>query len=324
MEGYRPPVTGNVFFGGHPAAAPSFLQRGGGGGGGGGWGKGDGRFVTPGGLSYLDLCKVILSQVGPVPRFKKTRDTRDRGVQVNAKVDKTNQCSLGPKTLYSREGEEEEERERREAGAPKSPACTAAGGRAPFNTPVNHVRFSRPLSIYSPVFDRRGFTMAAAGSSSSSEGEGGKKGGGGKQGEGGCDACVQSVGTAGGEKEDTSADFGNSLHQGFKGSRFQFLEQRYGHFRCRKCNIRWESAYVWCISGTSKVYYKQLCRKCQVGLNPYKVESILCQGCLQTSCCCERKQRHINMKRPHRQDLCCRCKGTRLSCDATYSFKYIV
>lgn len=30
------------------------------------------------------------------------------------------------------------------------------------------------------------------------------------------------------------------------------------------------------------------------------------------------------MKKPHRQDLCCRCKGMKLSCDATYSFKYIV
>lgn len=83
---------------------------------------------------------------------------------------------------------------------------------------------------------------------------------------------------------------------------FQFLEQRYGFFHCKKCNIRWESAYVWCISGTSKVsgnehctykylhscwakierllwqvYYKQLCRKCQVGFNPYRVESILCK-----------------------------------------------
>lgn len=48
------------------------------------------------------------------------------------------------------------------------------------------------------------------------------------------------------------------------------------------------------------------------------------QGCSQTCCSCEKKQRHINMKRPHRQDLCCRCKGMRLSCDATYSFKYIV
>ncbi|KAJ0061571.1 hypothetical protein NL108_005720, partial [Boleophthalmus pectinirostris] len=56
-----------------------------------------------------------------------------------------------------------------------------------------------------------------------------------------------------------------------------FLEQRYGFFHCKKCNVRWESAYVWCISGTSKVYFKQLCRKCQVGFNPYRVESILCK-----------------------------------------------
>lgn len=34
---------------------------------------------------------------------------------------------------------------------------------------------------------------------------------------------------------------------------FQFLEQRYGFFHCKNCNILWESAYVWCISGTSKV-----------------------------------------------------------------------
>lgn len=29
-----------------------------------------------------------------------------------------------------------------------------------------------------------------------------------------------------------------------------------------------------------QVYYRQLCRKCQVGLNPYKVESVLCKVCL--------------------------------------------
>lgn len=54
------------------------------------------------------------------------------------------------------------------------------------------------------------------------------------------------------------------------------------------------------------------------------VSSNQSQGCSQTCCRCEKKLRHINMKRPHRQDLCCRCKGMRLSCDATYSFKYIV
>lgn len=40
---------------------------------------------------------------------------------------------------------------------------------------------------------------------------------------------------------------------------FQFLEQRYGFFHCKKCNIRWESAYVWCISGTSKVSGNEHC-----------------------------------------------------------------
>ncbi|KAJ8412472.1 hypothetical protein AAFF_G00128080 [Aldrovandia affinis] len=96
---------------------------------------------------------------------------------------------------------------------------------------------------------------------------------------------------------------------------FQFLEQKYGFFHCSKCNIRWESAYVWCISGSNKVYFKQLCRRCQVCFNPYRVESIQCQACGQTRCSCEKKQRHIDMKRPHRQDLCGRCRGR--GCPAT-------
>lgn len=48
------------------------------------------------------------------------------------------------------------------------------------------------------------------------------------------------------------------------------------------------------------------------------------QVCSQTRCCCEQKERHIDMKRPHRQDLCGRCRGKRISCDTTYSYKYIV
>ncbi|CAL8363222.1 unnamed protein product [Lota lota] len=297
MEGCGPSVTGKLFFGNSPGAVP-FLH--------GGWGKRDGRLLTPSGLSYLELCKVLLSEVNPnvVPWFRKTRETKECGVQVNAKVEKITQCSLGPKTLYSQE---------KGTSSPKRLHCPTPGGKALFNTPVNNVRFSRSLSIYSPVFDRRSFLKSASCSEES-----------------GCEAQARSGEIVAGEKKalgsekDTSADVGNPPHQEFKGSNFQFLEQRYGHFHCRKCNIRWESAYVWCISGTSKVYYKQLCRKCQLGLNPYKVESILCQGCLPTPWCSERKPRHINMARPHRQDLCGRCKGARLSCDATYSFKYIV
>ncbi|NWI66100.1 ZAR1L protein, partial [Todus mexicanus] len=102
--------------------------------------------------------------------------------------------------------------------------------------------------------------------------------------------------------------------------------QKYGYFHCKDCKTRWESAYVWCISGSNKVVNlsRFLCRKCQKGFNPYRVEAIQCQICSKTRCSCPQKKRHIDVKRPHRQELCGRCKGKRLSCDSTYSFKYIV
>uniref|UniRef100_A0A8C4PZN5 Zygote arrest 1 n=1 Tax=Eptatretus burgeri TaxID=7764 RepID=A0A8C4PZN5_EPTBU len=102
--------------------------------------------------------------------------------------------------------------------------------------------------------------------------------------------------------------------------RFQFLEQKYGFYHCRNCNVRWESAYVWCIAGTNKVYFKQLCRSCQKEYNPYRVEDIVCKACGASRCECEMKRRHVDLRRPHRQELCCRCRGRRLSCDNTFSF----
>lgn len=258
-----------------------------------GWGKREGRLMTPQGLNYLDLCKALLSQTSPtVPLLKKT-NTKDCGVQVNAKVHKLIQCSLGPKTLFSRDGEGP-----LSPSSPQNPTVILPDG----TPPLNHLRFLRPVSIYSPVFDRRLYLKKLSVGDDSE-----------------LDITPQED-----SMEDTARDPDKSFHLISKDSGLQFLEQRYGFFHCKKCNIRWESAYVWCISGTSKVYFKQLCRKCQIGFNPYRVESILCRGCSQTSCTCEKKQRHINMKRPHRQDLCCRCKGMKLSCDATYSFKYIV
>ncbi|XP_055485332.1 zygote arrest protein 1 isoform X1 [Psammomys obesus] len=108
--------------------------------------------------------------------------------------------------------------------------------------------------------------------------------------------------------------------------RFQFLEQKYGYYHCKDCNIRWESAYVWCVQGTNKVYFKQFCRECQKSYNPYRVEDVTCQSCKQTRCTCpvRLRLRHVDPKRPHRQDLCGRCKDKRLSCDNTFSFKYII
>uniref|UniRef100_A0A3P9KYE1 Zygote arrest 1-like n=1 Tax=Oryzias latipes TaxID=8090 RepID=A0A3P9KYE1_ORYLA len=268
MEGFLSSFPACSVFG-NPASAPPAQ--------GGGWGKREGRFMIPQGLNYLELCKTILSQVGPPAPPQKRASTRECGVQVNARVEKIVQCSLGPKTLL---GEEQPEQD--------------------------GLRFLRPVSIYSPLFDRRIFLKKLRDSC-----------------EGDAEAPPAKCDTTEYSGEDAEKDFSSSSsYRPLKGSNFQFLEQRYGFFHCKKCNIRWESAYVWCISGTSKVYYKQLCRKCQEGFNPYRVESILCK--VKTCCICEKKQRHINMKRPHRQDLCCRCKGMRLSCDAIYSFKYII
>uniref|UniRef100_A0A3Q3WP03 3CxxC-type domain-containing protein n=1 Tax=Mola mola TaxID=94237 RepID=A0A3Q3WP03_MOLML len=251
--------------------------------------KRQGRFITPQGLNYLELCKAIISQVSPdLPPPLQRAHTRECGVQVNAKVDKAVQCSLGPKTLLCLEGDHHAS-----SGSPKSPevACEKAGQQ------VSSLRFLRPVSIYSP---QPALPEASV-------------------------HLLPGVRPQDPPEESLRRRLERGrIHRHRQSGRDGFLEQRYGFFHCKKCNIRWESAYVWCISGTSKVYYKQLCRKCQVGFNPYRVESILCKGCSQTCCSCEKKQRHINMKRPHRQDLCCRCKGMRLSCDATYSFKYIV
>uniref|UniRef100_A0A8C7Z7P5 Zygote arrest 1-like n=1 Tax=Oryzias sinensis TaxID=183150 RepID=A0A8C7Z7P5_9TELE len=291
MEGFLSSFPACSVFG-NPASAPPAQ--------GGGWGKREGRFMIPQGLNYLELCKTILSQVGPPAPPQKRASTRECGVQVNARVEKIVQCSLGPKTLLGEEQQEEQE-------PPQSPDAQEGKGDV-HSPPVSGLRFLRPVSIYSPLFDRRIFLKKLRDSC-----------------EGDAEAPPAKCDTTEYSGEDAEKDLSSSSsYRPLKGSNFQFLEQRYGFFHCKKCNIRWESAYVWCISGTSKVYYKQLCRKCQEGFNPYRVESILCKGCSQTCCICEKKQRHINMKRPHRQDLCCRCKGTRLSCDAIYSFKYII
>ncbi|XP_067289253.1 ZAR1-like protein [Pseudorasbora parva] len=265
-------------------------------------------YVAPDAPDYFDVykraqLKAILSQVNPnlTPRLRKA-NTREFGVQVNPKIDATVQCSLGVKTLFYR-GDQWD--------SPRTPQKDCLPG-----TPVTAVRFSRPVAIYSPVFDRRIFSLPTA----DRKEDGGDESG---------SACSDTDDEETFKPDEATPTHNDSrqekaLIQRNKRSNFQFLEQKYGFYHCSKCNIRWESAFVWCISGTSKVYFKQLCRKCQAGLNPFRVESIQCQVCCKTRCCCERKQRHIDLRRPHRQDLCGRCKGKGLSCDTIYSFKYIV
>ncbi|KAF4108313.1 ZAR1-like protein [Onychostoma macrolepis] len=276
--------------------------------------KGNSFYVAPDTPDYIDFykraqLKAILSQVNPnlTPRLRKA-NTREFGVQVNPKVDATVQCSLGPKTLFYR-GDKWD--------SPRTPFISPMKDTLP-STPVNSVRFSRPVAIYSPVFDRRIFSFSTTAGENKDDGEDESKETDSETDDDDDDKCKLEEPT-----HDETLQ-GKSVIQRNKRSNFQFLEQKYGFYHCSKCNIRWESAFVWCISGTSKVYFKQHCRKCQAGLNPYRVESIQCQVCCKTRCCCERKQRHIDMRRPHRQDLCGRCKDKGLSCDTIYSFKYIV
>ncbi|XP_024274353.1 zygote arrest protein 1 [Oncorhynchus tshawytscha] len=278
--------------------------------------------------------KSILSQINPnlTPRLRKA-NTKDVAVQVNPKMDVSVQCSLGPRTLMT--GKRDALRKRKqEAQAPGSPAGSPGSS-------VGGVLYPRTLAVYSPVASRRLAYFLEDDKGGPSEAQTGDppetvKPGKKNKGEKSADdrtVKAKDEKTGPGKKtskktdrsvttEDVKADQDGSEVK--TRVRFQFLEQKYGYYHCRDCNLRWESAYVWCVQGTSKVYFKQFCRTCQKSFNPYRVEDITCQTCNKSRCVCEVTPRHIDPKRPHRQDLCGRCKGKRLSCDRTFSFKYII
>ncbi|KAM9331320.1 zygote arrest protein 1 [Gastrophryne carolinensis] len=250
--------------------------------------------------------KAILSQVNPnlTPRLRKA-NTRDVGIQVNPRQDASVQCSLGPRTL------------RRRPGTFRRPLESPTDQGSPAS-PTKSVRFPRTIAVYSPVAAGRPSTFQEGDEDSEKTTNDSAK----------PEATEQEntgVSKVDGEAKEQPKD-GQPIttSPGQTRVRFQFLEQKYGYYHCKDCNIRWESAYVWCVQGTNKVYFKQFCRTCQKSFNPYRVEDITCQSCKQTRCICPVKQRHVDPKRPHRQDLCGRCKGKRLSCDSTFSFKYII
>ncbi|XP_005998611.1 zygote arrest protein 1 [Latimeria chalumnae] len=288
--------------------------------------------------------KAILSQVNPnlTPRLRKA-NTKDVGVQVNPRQDASVQCSLGPRTLLRRRGP------LRRLRPPEQPIGTPP-------TLIKTVRFPRTLAVYSPIPARRPTSFLEEEEEEEQQEEQQQQqenlkrdekpaepqGGRDERAtepheaeaekEGGTEEVAtssepeESAGKAGqqeGQQEVVKAQAGTAA-DGKARPKFQFLEQKYGYFHCKDCNIRWESAYVWCVQGTNKVYFKQFCRTCQKTFNPYRVEDIICQSCKQTRCTCPVKLRHVDPKRPHRQDLCGRCKGKRLSCDSTFSFKYII
>ncbi|XP_041791988.1 zygote arrest protein 1 [Chelmon rostratus] len=276
--------------------------------------------------------KSILSQINPklTPRLRKA-NTKDMAVQVNPRKDASVQCSIGWRTLAATR-RDIRSNGRQEPRTPDSPK------------PAGVVRYTRTLAVYSPIAYRSvtSFLVDENNNKEASDGEA-------QSGEPPGDPPENAVKRSGKSKDNQAEDKktaklpvqrkknkskqkvksedAQSYTEGSKVRarvRFQFLEQKYGYYHCRECNLRWESAYVWCVQGTNKVYFKQYCRKCQKDFNPYRVEDITCQTCNKARCSCTITQRHIDPKRPHRQDLCGRCKGKRLSCESTFSFKYIV
>ncbi|XP_053470227.1 zygote arrest protein 1 [Ictalurus furcatus] len=285
------------------------------------------------GESYFDnyhraQLKSILSQINPnlTPRLRKA-NTKDVGVQVNPKADASVQCSLGPRTLAAR-WRDAVRRRRPDGQTPGSPVSPG-------------VRFPRTQAVYSPIAMRGLAALLQDQEDNDDDEEEQKREGGTEEAEStdkgeeleegveGKEPTKLSPGKNDDESEQIKVDEENERSvQGEPKSkgrvRFQFLEQKYGYYHCRDCNLRWESAYVWCVQGTNKVYFKQFCRTCQKAFNPYRVEDITCQSCKKARCTCPGTARHVDPKRPHRQDLCGRCKGKRLSCDSTFSFKYII
>ncbi|XP_062957755.1 protein ZAR1-like [Cynocephalus volans] len=253
----------------------------------------------------------ILAQMNPNMNLRLCKaNTKEVGVQVSLRVDKSVQCSLGPPILHSH-----------------SPWDSTSHGEPP-----------PAWGVYSPVIGRRGLVQLrlqkdeedGEGKALSSPAEAGQQRPPKTKSE---DDRQEELGQPDelGEEDDVRPrerkskqvhrdTASNWLHK----PNFQLLERKYGYFHCRDCNTRWESAYVWCISGTNKVYFKQLCCKCQKCFNPYRVEAIQCQTCSKFCCSCPQKKRHIDLRRPHRQELCGRCKDKRFSCGNIYSFKYIM
>lgn len=95
--------------------------------------------------------------------------------------------------------------------------------------------------------------------------------------------------------------------------------KQYAHFEC-PCRAHWQSASSWhCADGDSKLSWPQDCKKCGTSVFPYLQEDLRCAQCQQSAagCRCKKersKTRVLDANRPHRQDLCGRCRQMRGPC----------
>ncbi|XP_051882337.1 zygote arrest protein 1-like isoform X2 [Pristis pectinata] len=221
-------------------------------------------------VDYLDnykraQLKAILSQVNPnlTPRLRKA-NTKEIGIQVNPKVDASVQCSLGPRTLPRQKRHPVTEGAALRARSPSPASATDTNsdpeGAGAASRPPAVVRFSRPvaMSIYSPVFDRRlgGKNREREKPEVKSPPEDLEEDSAPPQEKEAALSLKETVDApnVGNQEKVGQNDQEVEGNEGKQRFRFQFLEQKYGYYHCKDCNIRWESAYVWCISGTNKYF----------------------------------------------------------------------
>ncbi|XP_035640250.2 zygote arrest protein 1 isoform X2 [Oncorhynchus keta] len=240
--------------------------------------------------------KFLLSQINPNlnPRLRKA-NTKDVAVQDNPKKDVSVQCSLGPRTLIARK--RDTRKRRQETQTPGSPGSSVGG-----------VRYPRTRAVYSPIASRRLASFLEYAKIESRQAQTGDP-----------PETVKIRKKDEGEKSEDKTEKAKD-------------ENTWPHTKASNTDQSVMTEGVKVNQDGSKVkarvrfqvYFKQFCRTCQKSFNPYRVEDITCQTCNKARCMCQVTPCHVDPKRPHRQDLCGRCKGKRLSCDLTFSFKYII
>uniref|UniRef100_A0A2K5RI91 3CxxC-type domain-containing protein n=1 Tax=Cebus imitator TaxID=2715852 RepID=A0A2K5RI91_CEBIM len=246
--------------------------------------------------------KAILSQMNPSlsPRLCKA-NTKEVGVQVSLRVDKAVQCSLGSRTLSSCSSWDVRDPQ------DSLPAC---GVTSPATGHRGLVRLQRDED------ERESKALPSPAEASQPRSPPPRSEAERQQEPGQLEESGEKDAPRSQETKSKQAP-GDTNAKPLRRPNFQLLEPKYGYFHRKDCKTRWESAYVWCISGTNKVYFKQLC--C---FNPYRIEAIQCETC--QSLIVPVLKRHIDLRRPHRQELCGRCKDKRFSCGNIYSFKYVM
>ncbi|KAL7981763.1 hypothetical protein Chor_000820 [Crotalus horridus] len=250
--------------------------------------------------------KAILSQVNPnlTPRLRKA-NTKEVGVQVNPRQDASVQCSLGPRPLLFRS------RARGGGGG-------GGGGEQEQGCPVSgaprSVRFPRTIAVYSPVASRRLTTFLeeaerrepstlAAGPPPGIEGDAVAVA-----------AAARAVWPKGEEESGAESQERKkksaSVPDGAGSSPTKGQAEK-----------EWKGEGGKAAAAVAAPITTPPLAREEAEPNKARVRF---QNCKQTRCSCPVKLRHVDPKRPHRQDLCGRCKGKRLSCDSTFSFKYII